>query len=172
MNVPFRSPITLLAGALLVLALFSGANASQAPGGPAQSFDRALLHAADRIDAAANAKLAPGAKTNVPDVRLPPAPLSGASSRRPSLDQWMRSELGRIREEKSGKTRAHELKELAASLRRAARPGVGFAPAHDPHNEAAEILRSGAYKTEGAGPAPAPRETLLEDLGLARKPAR
>jgi len=130
-----------------------------------QRADRSLLHAADQLDkAAAAARLTAHKKTSVPDVQLSPADVRATPAGRPSLNRWLQSQLTHIRNEKSGQARARELKELAASVRRAAGPGIGFEPVHDPHAEAAAILAQRSYQTGGAGPAPAPHETFVERI--------
>ncbi|HEV2038276.1 MAG TPA: DUF4129 domain-containing protein, partial [Candidatus Eremiobacteraceae bacterium] len=72
--------------------------------------------------------------------------------------------LRQIRAEKSRTIRARELADLATSVRRAAQPGMGQAALLDPHAETVAILAQRAYQAGGAGPAPAPHETLLQRL--------
>jgi len=151
--------VTLL-GALVLLLLRATASALDA--GSSHGADSSLLRAADQLDSAAAASLAAHNKTVVPDLRLSASDEIGNFAGRPSLNQWLHSQLEHIRKEKSGKAQAGHLKELAASLRRAAQPGVGFEPAYDPKHEAAAILAQRAYQTGGAGPAPAPHESLVE----------
>lgn len=122
-----------------------------------------LLRAADQLDrAAAAASFHARTKAAIPDIRLPATDRRGDVAGRPSLNQWLRAQLGRIRKERSGKTQAADLRDLAAALRRAAEPHTGFAPSHDPNREAAAILAQAAYQTGGAGPAPAPHESIVE----------
>jgi hypothetical protein len=80
----------------------------------------------------------------------------------PSLDQWLQSTLVRVRDEKAKKAQARDLSEIAASLRRAAESGGALAaPAMNPARETQRILAQGSYQS-GAGPAPAPKETLWQ----------
>jgi hypothetical protein len=154
-------PVTLLVGALVFSSPQLGS--AQSPDTATPAFKQALLNAADQLDKLSDAaRRAPHNKAIIPDLRLPPEPVGELSSGRPSLDRWLQSELKEIRKEKSGKTRSSALKQLAASLRGAAQPGESFAPSHDAHDEAASILAQRAYQTGGAGPAPAPKQSLLE----------
>jgi hypothetical protein len=153
--------VTLLVGALVFSSPQLGW--AESPDTATQAFNRTLLHQADQLDHLAEAaRRAPHNKTLIPDLRLPPAPFGELSSGRPSLDRWLQSELKEIRKEKSGKARSSALKQLAASLRAAAQPGESFAPSHDARDEAAAILAQRTYQTSGAGPAPAPKESLVE----------
>lgn len=164
MNVSAQAAFALLVGALLLLPV--AARAGDARHAPAvQSFDEALDRAADQLDAAAAAaRLDPSHPGELPRVAIPSAPLEGRQASSPMLDRWLRAQTQRIGREKSGKARARELTDLAASLRRAAQPGTGYPPASDPGAAAAAILTEKAYQTGGAGPAPAPHESILERI--------
>lgn len=156
-----RSVLSFAAGALVVLALSSSVGAA---GGDEsiQSFDQSLLSVANRLDAAATAaRLKPNGRASIPHLRLPAAPLATTSV---SIDQWLQSQLQRVRQEKSSKTQAHELAQLAASVRSAAQATQSAAPALDPRAASAAILAQRSYQTGGAGPAPQPRKSLLETV--------
>ena len=154
---------TMLLGALVLL--FPRTATSALPDASTQAASRSLLHAADTLDRlAAAARLTPRNKVSVPDVQLSPAVVSATPAGRPSLNRWLQSQLEHIRKEKSGRAQVRELRELAAAVRRAAQPGIGVEPIHDPHSEVAAILAQRTYQTGGAGPAPVPHETLLEKI--------
>ncbi len=128
-----------------------------------QPLDGALVQAADRLDATARvAQRSPKSKTVIPSLRLPAS--QAATPGAPSLDRWLTAQLKHIRTEHPVKTQALHLRELAASLRRAASGGAetDTAPPLDAASVAAGIVAGQAYQVGGAGPAPAPHESLLQ----------
>jgi len=155
-----RAIAATLLGALVLLFLRTTASAVDVS--TARGPDTSLLRAADQLDRAAAASLASHDKIVVPELRLSASHETGNAAGQPFLNRWLQLQLQHIRKEKSGKTQAGDLKELAASLRRAAQPGGGVEPTYDPEHEAAAILAQRAYQTGGAGPAPAPHESLVE----------
>jgi hypothetical protein len=107
---------------------------------------------------AAQLRHGPKAKLVLPQVHLPPAPLGGAPTFSPSLDEWLQANLGSIRKLKNNQARALRLTALAASLRQLARqPAASVPPANDARASAVAILADSHYKMRGAGPAPEPR---------------
>ena len=87
-----------------------------------------------------------------------------AAPRAPSLDRWLTAQLEQIRVEHPAKTQALHLRELAASLRRAASAGGAktYAPPVDASVAASAIVAGRAYQLGGAGPAPKPHESFLQ----------
>jgi Domain of unknown function (DUF4129) len=163
MNRSLSATFALLVGALLALPAPARSGATSGP--TAGSFDKALEHAADRLDAAAAAvRLNPKQHIASPSLELPRAPLDVPSSPGVSLDRWLAAQSQRIGREKSRAVRTRELTELAASLRRAATPGTAHVPAADPSATAMTITSQKVYQTGGAGPAPPPHESILERI--------
>ncbi len=127
------------------------------------AFGQRVTHAADELDAAAATVRKHHVAVHVPALRVAPsAPRPAASA--PSLERWLQAALAPIRHEKSASAQARELSELAASLRRLAARSGAVPPGSNPTQTAEKVLAARAYQIGGAGPAPAPHETLLEKL--------
>lgn len=150
--------IPLLIGALAVPSLW----ASASPASDSAHVSRELRQIASQLDSVAATLKRHRHGMTLPVIRLAPSHVGTAAAAQPSLDQWLQSQLKQIRSEKSATKQSTELAEVAASLRRAAEPGLSYAPAHDPGRVAAAILAQRAYQTGGAGPAPAHRASILE----------
>lgn len=132
---------------------------------PDQPLDRALVQAADQLDATARlAQRSPKSKPVIPALRLPAS--QAAAPHAPSLDHWLTAQLEQIRSEHPAKTQALHLRELAASLRRATSAGakMNATPPLEASGVAAGIVAGRAYQVGGAGPAPAPHESMLQRL--------
>ncbi|HXN08357.1 MAG TPA: DUF4129 domain-containing protein, partial [Candidatus Acidoferrales bacterium] len=151
--------IMFLVAALAVPTVWT--NASQV--GDSASLDQALNHVADQLDGvAATLRHHRHRAVTVPSEQLAPTHVGNADTSQLSLDHWLQSQLKKIRSEKSTTKQSTELGELAASLRRAARPGLGYRPALDPGRLTVAVLAQRAYQTGGTGPAPAPHPSLIE----------
>lgn len=144
----------LLAACVLVPAAGRAADQQTASG-------RALLQAADQLDAAADDASSHHARVSIPSVRLA---VSASRSSGVSIDHWLDSQLRRVNGERLATTQVRELRELARSLRRAVREPTGASPQTDPQPLAAGILAQKSYAHELTTPAPPPQETLYDKI--------
>lgn len=121
-----------------------------------------LVAEARRLDAmASQAQNGKGALT-LPSALSPPA----HSNEGTGLDRWLHDQLRTIEREKSRRTQANDLRELAGTLRRLAAPeSPGQSPAQAPHVVAAAVLSGRAYRESGSGQAAAARESIWQIIG-------
>jgi len=124
------------------------------------ALEQALTVDAQRLDDAARTARAHHVPTMVPRITLPQA--DNAKAAPVSLDRWLQSELARIAKERNPQAQARDLRDLAASLRRAGAGADEPPPPVDAHELATQILSQTAYAHEAGGPAPSPQPTLLE----------
>jgi len=81
------------------------------------------------------------------------------------LGRWLRDQLRTIEHEKSRRTQASDLRQLAGTLRRLATPeSPGQSPAQAPHAVATTILSGRAYRESISGQAAA-RESIWQIIG-------
>jgi hypothetical protein len=148
--------------ALALLLFARPACGAMLPDAAPQSWDRALAHAADQLDAAARtARLHPKGSAVIPQVRLPQPSDNGAPPS-PSLDRWLRAQLDRIRKDGPGTAQAPKLSQLATSLRRAELAGgVDTSPRLDATSTTKRILAQRSYQMV-ARPAPAAQESVWQ----------
>jgi hypothetical protein len=119
-----------------------------------------LAGAAGQLDAAAaTAAHHPHGTLPVPNIRV--TPQAGLVSSGASIDRWLTGELTSIGQEKSATRQAHDLRELAASLRRLATPSSAGQANADPTIVASQVLAQRSYRSAG-GAAPAPHDSLWE----------
>ncbi len=122
-----------------------------------------LMQVADQLDAAAAIAHRRHVAIHIPPLRVAPSAAKPAASAS-FIDRWLQSALASIGREKSASVQARELGELAASLRHLASPSGMRTAELDPTTIAQKVLSARAYQVGGAGPAPAPHETLWEKL--------
>lgn len=155
----------LLLGLFATMAICESSLQSAAANIPDNSaLDRSLLRDATQLDQVALhlRNPPPKQKNIIPVLHLPPANLGSVPVYTPSLDEWLRANLVTIQKEKDYRTQRHELHLLAASLRRMASRSSAFPLEQDPNDVASSVLAQAAYRSQSAGPAPPPKQTLWE----------
>jgi uncharacterized protein DUF4129 len=148
--------------AFMVAALASFAALGAGARAELSDYTAALRTVAQRLDRAANAKSA------VPVVHVPPAPLGGPPRYSPSVDDWLQASLAYARGQKSGSRRASDLRSIAATLRflaaSASARGASTAPRADVQSTVSAIIAQPAYHVAQTKPAPPPQQTIWEKV--------
>jgi hypothetical protein len=107
---------------------------------------------------------AASAKSNVPNVHVPPAPLGGPPRYSPSVDDWLQAALNAAQRRHGAKAKAGSLHSIAATLRYLAGSadshGSAFEPRHDIAATTASILADRAYRAAATSAAPEPKQSF------------
>jgi uncharacterized protein DUF4129 len=146
--------------ALAVFAVLAPSSPARGESEPPSDYAATLRAVATRLDHAANAKSA------VPVVHVPPAPLGGPPRYSPSVDDWLQASLSYARSHKSAKVRASDLRSIASTLRylatSASPSGESAPPRADVQSTVSSILAQPAYRVAETKPAPPPQQTIWE----------